>query len=674
MRSFTFDIETDGLLDHMTHIKCLNMVDLATGERLRFTDEEFYRDARTGALTAKRTKRNGTIEDGLVLLATAHELSGQNIEGFDLPALHKVRGFRYRGKTFDTKTVSLLLYPDMKERDQAAIMKGKLVMPGNLIGTHKLESWGYRLGKELKGEFKPSDFGDWTWNNYPFSEECDDYCLQDCVANVELVNHLRKRCVELGVPDSCLDLEHQVAAIIARQEVYGWLFDSAAAEKLTAELLGEKADLELRLTTAFGEFYLRDGTKSAITKKDRKVWIEHELGAQTRKVKGVVQRGYYSYFTQNIAHTKVKLVLFNPGSRAHIAHRLKAMYGWEPAEFTNDGKAKVDESILGQLPYDESKLLTEFFAITKMLGQVSEGKNAFLKCVRADGRIHGSVNTCGAVTRRMTHSKPNVAQADKDARVRSLFKSKPGYKLVGTDADALELRCLAHRLAKYDGGEYITVVLDGKKEDGTDMHSRNQRSTGLAKRDTAKTIFYAWLYGAGDYKLGLIVYSLDWDDDKKSRFNARFQGEARNSALSRIGKRIRDGLVDGITGADELIDAVKHRAKTRGYVKGLDGGRIQCRSQHAALNTLLQSDGALVMKKALCIADADLQASGLVPGVDYEWVGNIHDEFQAEVKIEHAEFVGRIVADSIRKSGEHFKFRCPLAGNFDIGETWADTH
>lgn len=656
-----FDIETDGLLDTMSHIKCLNMIDIETGLRRRFTDFEFYQDAVTGATTTVRTKRDGTIDDGLALLGAAEEVSGQNIVGFDLEALRKIRGFKYTGKIVDTKTLSMMLYPDMIARDKAARLKGKLAnMPGNLVGTHKLESWGYRLGVELKGEFKPSNYGEWTWSKYPFSVECDDYCAQDVVVNVGLVEHLLKRADEACLPQAARDLENEVARIIALQTDHGWAFNEKAAEALAVELMKEKIDHERGLVATFGEFFVRDGVKDMVPKKTRR--------SKAESIDGAVR-----VYTEGAAYTKVKLVQFNPGSHAHIAMLLGRKYGWEPVDYTPTGQPKVDEEVLGQLPYPEVKALVAYFKTTKMLGQVADGKTAFLKCVR-NGRIHGSVNPCGAVTGRMSHSKPNVAQADKDPRVRGLFVASPGKVLVGVDADALELRVLAHFLAKWDKGAYVDVVLNGNKEAGTDIHSRNRGATGLSSRECAKTLYYAFAYGAGDFKLGLIIYSGDWDEEKRARFNAAYPGELRNGKLAAIGKKARAALVAGISGMGELLAMVKDRAKTRGFVKGLDGRRVQCRSQHAALNTLCQSAGALAIKQSMPIWFSDLEAAGLVHGRDYSLVATVHDEFDLEVSPEHADTVGRIVADSIRKAGEKFGFRCPLKGNYSIGKSWAEVH
>jgi hypothetical protein len=80
------------------------------------------------------------------------------------------------------------------------------------------------------------------------------------------------------------------------------------------------------------------------------------------------------------------------------------------------------------------------------------------------------------------------------------------------------------------------------------------------------------------------------------------------------------------------------------------------------------------MKKAQVILDGNLQGLGQVPGEHYEFVATVHDEWELEARPEVADLVGRTAADAIRLAGEHFKFRCPLAGEYKIGKTWADVH
>lgn len=308
--------------------------------------------------------------------------------------------------------------------------------------------------------------------------------------------------------------------------------------------------------------------------------------------------------------------------------------------------------------------------VVKRLGQLAEGKEAWLRAVGPDGRIHGRVNTNGAVTGRMTHSKPNMAQVPSAKSLyghecRSLFIVSEGKLLVGADADALELRDLAGYMAIYDGGAYIDTVLRGDKSQGTDMHSVNCRALGMdpkarygteTGRDKAKTWFYAFIYGAGDEQLGWILLGV------------------RGEQAVKKGKAARAAFLKNLPAMGKLVESVKKRAKERGFLLGVDKRALPVRSQHAALNTLLQSAGAVQMKKALCLLDDSLQAAGYTPGLHYEFVANVHDEWQIEVDHDIAETVGRMAVQAIRDSGSFFNFRCPLDGNFDIGGNWNETH
>ena len=192
MKTFTFDVETNGLLDTLTEIKCLNIIDSDGNER-RYTDYPYYLDAWTGELTDTLCQRAGNIKDGLEFLNIADEIAGHNIVGFDLPAIKKVYpDWSPTAVIFDTVVVCRLMYPDVQDRDAIAQRKGKFVMPKGIRHDHSLEAWGIRLGGEKKGNFKPSDFGH-TWTDYPFSMQCDDYCMQDVRTNVVLVKRLKKR-------------------------------------------------------------------------------------------------------------------------------------------------------------------------------------------------------------------------------------------------------------------------------------------------------------------------------------------------------------------------------------------------------------------------------------------------------------------------------------------------
>ena len=657
MARYAFDIESDGLLEDITLVHCINVIDRDSRKSLSFNHGR-YADG-------SPAPRDGSVEDGLKLLEEAEWIGGSNILSYDIPALQIVYpGFKPRGTVFDSQVASRVIYSDLADRDFAAIRKKKLppeFQQQGLIGSHSLEAWGYRLG-ERKGAFKPENFVDpetglaHTWKTIGFTQAMDEYGRQDPVVSLKHIELIESK----NYAAECLALEHDVQRIIARQERFGFGFDETAANELCVTLMKRRADLDAQLRVVFQPWYAPDGPNGGLFTPKRD-------NAKTGYIAGA-------------PCTKIKLVQFNPGSRDHIASRLIKLFNWMPTEFTDGGKPKVDETTLDGLEYPEAKLCKEYLMVTKLLGMLSEGDNAWLKKVR-NGRIHGRVNTNGAVTGRMSHYDPNVAQTPKvgkpfGAECRALFTVKDAvrFALVGCDAEGLELRTLAHYMAFYDGGEYATTVVDGKKEDKTDVHSVNRALAGFNKRDNAKTLIYAFLYGAGDYKLGTIALDDMTEAQKDAFFKAHPAGRQRDAAITMLGKKLRAKFLKGLPALKKLIDAVKERVRVAKQLRGLDGRLLHIRSPHSALNTLLQSAGAVVMKRALQLLDRNLQAEGLVPGVDYEFVANVHDEFQIEVRREHAEKVGQLAAASIVAAGQSFSLRCPLAGDFAIGRNWKETH
>ena len=679
-----FDSESDGLVEEATVLHCLNMIDRTTGRRLRFNDQP---DVVT-------TPADGTIADGLKLLMSAPEIAGQNVLGHDLPLFRKLYPwFRPVGRVHDTLTYSKVIWTQLYDIDQRAVRKRKRppeFVEGGLSGRHSLEAWGYRLGtwkgdyakqREVEGKalgLSGDGLRHFVWGT--FTAAMDDYCAGDCETTLKLIE---KEEAEDYDPRA-LALEVGVQEIINLQERHGFLFDRDAAEKLQAELVGILAELDDKLRAAFPPWFVaeRKGGQPIVVdpKRRRSAKVETEEGIS-----------YRAAYEPGEPYCKVKLVSFEPSSRDKIADRLTRLFGWRPQEFTPTGKPEVNETTLDGLDYPEAKLLKQYLTVDKRLGQLATGKQAWLKAVREDGRIHGRVNTNGAVTGRMTHNTPNMAQVpavqvDDDGHpimglaggygyeMRSLFVVPPGKKLVGTDAEGLELRMLAHYMAKYDGGAYVDTVVNGSKTDGTDVHSVNRRVIGLRSRYNAKTWMYAYLYGAGNWKLGSIAYD-DMSDEQRAAFNAKHPpGDAREKAFGQLGLRGRRRIETGLPALGALQDAVKSTAKRNGYLKSLDGRRLHVRAQHSALNTLLQGGGAVVMKQALVRAYGALLARGWVHGREFAFVVNVHDEFQKETNDDIAEEVGQIVADAIRQAGEDFGLRCPLAGAYDVGRTWAETH
>lgn len=603
------DCETNGFLQECDKFWLLQLGDAATDEVTLYSPETHYWHREQDQwLPLPDTIR--PMEEGLQRLRAADEVVFHNGIKFDFWAINKFYpGALERIQIVDTLVMARLSDPE--ERD------------------HRLEAWGNRTGV-FKGSYK----GDFS----RLDDELLAYAPQDIVAGRALFNRV-KHVREWG--ESC-QLEHDVAWIINAQELNGFTLNIQKAEMLAADLRGEIDELHTMLQEAFPPI---ERTEVFVPKVNNST------------------RGY----VKDQPFTKRKMETFNPGSRQHIAERLMAL-GWVPKSKTPSGDVMVDETILLNLKYPEAKLLAKTFKVTKMLAQLSDGKAGWLRLVTVNGRVHGRVNTNGACTGRMTHSKPNMAQVDKDARMRSMWVSMHGWVLVGCDAEGLEARMLAHYLFRWDSGKFANTVVNGDKKIGTDVHSVNLnvlRPLGLITRDGAKTILYAVMYGAGDFKLGETL-----KDDARTNGGP---GAIPRVPSKELGLRIRQALAKSMVGSDKLTEATKSRALTPGYVRGIDGRHIMIRSEHSALNTLLQGGGAIVMKKALVLF-VEKYGQPAPYGQRYAFCANVHDEVQMECGPDDAEELGQGFADAIRMAGEHFKMNCVLAGAYAVGLNWSDTH
>ena len=604
-----FDLETDGLIEDVTKIHCIGMAVVGAKAGQLYANHSGFYDY--------TYREYDCLEDALEVMSQAERLIGHNIIGYDIPVLKKVLGWKPSKNTeiVDTLVMSRLIHTDLKELDA----KKKSVEP-KLWGSHSLKAWGFRHGmvKDAYGEAT-----DWK----EFSHEMAEYCIQDVNITMDLYYHF----LEQEYSQDAIDMEMRFAKIMSRQELHGFNFNVKKGQKLYVSLLKDKEKLAQKLRSSFGSWYISEGEFTP--KKDNK------------------RRGY----TVGASFTKVKAVEFNPNSRDHISSRLQKLYGWLPNSFTPSGKPEINESILSKLRFPNCQELKKHFLISKRVSQLAEGDNAWLKLER-DGRLHGRVNTNGAVTGRCTHYYPNIAQVPATyspygKECRELFTVSRGKSLVGVDADGLELRALAGYMRRYDSGQYVQAAVSGDKKLGTDIHSINMKALNITNRDTAKTWFYAFIYGAGDRKLGLIL------------------GKG-----SKTGRLSRERFFKNVTGLQTLTNKVKEAYRRRGHLIGLDGRKLHIRSEHSALNTLLQSAGAVLMKKALVILDIKLEKLGFKPGIDYEFVANIHDEFQIEVTKKYDEHIATEAERAIKTAGEFFEFGCPLSATAKIGETWAETH
>lgn len=554
------DIETTS--DHRT-IHCAVTVNVGTGERKLWNRADGLREYLEGA--------------SLII--------GHNIIAFDIPILNKLWRTRIPlEKCHDTLIVSRLHAPDR-------------------LGGHSLAAWGTEMKlpkidysmawEEVTG--RPMKYPLECYDN-PVFPELFEYCQRDVEVNVLLYKRLEK---EVRCSKESIELEHQVAIIIAEQERNGFKFDQTKATMLLADVRGRMEEVAEAMQRKWPPKSFERFGKTGKRLKD---------GTET----------------------------FNPGSREQIGIKLMEL-GWKPTKMTPTGKPVVDERTLSAVDIPEAAEILRYLMLQKRSAQIS----SWLEAVQPDGRIHGRVVTNGAVTGRMSHYAPNMAQIPKASseygpECRECFTVSEGNVLVGCDASGLELRMLAHYMKDE---EYINTASTG------DVHTLNQKAAGLDTRDQAKTFIYALLYGAGAEKIGAIV---------------------GGSVVA--GQKLINTFMGNMPALQKLKEQVAYRFDTKASLDGLDGRIILLRSKHSALNSLLQGAGAVIMKKALVLFTAKMA------GTPYKMVVNVHDEFQFEIRPEYSEEAGKKAVQSIIEAGEFYNLKCPLNGEYKIGYNWRDTH
>lgn len=628
-----FDIETDGLLDTTKRFWCGWLYDSYTDLYTGYTDLDEFFDA---------LNKYGT---------SGYNIVGHNICKFDIPALKKLKGERFafdvRDVCIDTLVLARLIYSNIKDTDVGLMRSGKL--PKALYGSHSLKAYGYRMG-ELKGTYGEQED---AWDK--FTPEMYAYNKQDVVVTLKLFNKLMSK----GYPLKAIQLEHDIAWVMAKQERNGFVFDKASAVKLYADLSAKRQELYDSLVSDVGSWTVYKGDK--IYKRDN--------------AKKGIKAG--------VPYPQYEEVTFNPNSRAHIAKVLMDR-GWIPEEMTPTGAPKVDEDTLkSAMDIPLTPKILEFLLINKRIAQLAEGDNAWLKMMTEDSdgyyRIHGSVNPNGAVTGRATHSYPNVAQVPAGRspygmECRSLFTVPEGWYQAGIDASGLELRCFGSFLYPYDKGAYIKEILEG------DIHTHNQKMAGLPTRDQAKTMIYCMLYGGGDGKLGEVINGTAKDGKAlKERF---FKSVP---AYKKLYSSIEKALVESSEWVGS-VNKVKWRKRVHPdnsnldithHILGLDRRLVYVRSPHSALNTILQSAGALICKKWVCLVEENMRKAGYKHGWDgdFAMMAWVHDEVQVACRTKDiAEDCVRIAQESMRQTQEFFKFNCQLDTEGSVGKNWFDCH
>ena len=647
MARYAFDLETNGLLPPtkksvVSRLHSVVLEDLDTGEVISCAQDA----------AGETPVGCQPISVGLEALRTADLAVGHHVIRYDYPVLDFLFGWlpEDQSKIEDTIVITKLIWN--KDRlwpiDKKLAKKG---FPKNMMGRQSLEAWGHRLGEYKVG----TDIKGWSvWT---------PYMQERCVQDVHVTAALWRRCNAQNYSREAIEIEHEVQWIVARQERRGVKFDQDEAQELYMKIMTRRHVVEKELC----EHWFKPWWRSKGTKLGKSpMWLKGKAPGENKKFpKGVSSKNAY---TDGMAYTPVEYKEFNPGSGRDVANRLKTLWGWKPTEFTTEGHPKTSEEVLEHLDYPCAPLLVEHAMLTKRMGQIGDGRESWLAHVTDEGLIHGSVETCNCVSGRMSHMKPNLGQVParvkRDGRpqpygkeCRKLFGPRGGYKQVGIDADALELCCLAGYMSVWDEGAYIEAQLKGSKKNGTDPHSLNAKALGGIVRDTAKTWFYAFIYGAGNPALALYLGH-----------------RGSKQKLGRIGAQLRGMFLANLPALGKLLKRITKKISAVGHLVGLDGRLLHIRSAHAALNQLLQSAGAILMKKGLVIFDRDLQAHGLVPGVDYEFILNVHDEWQLEALPEHADLVGKLGCEAITAAGQHFKFPCPITGTYKVGDCWNDTH
>jgi DNA polymerase-1 len=571
MKRIVVDIETT--LDHKTIWLCCTK-DIDTGEKYTWYQAKAFQD----------------------YIADATLLIGHNLISFDAYHLNSLWKTKIvLDKCYDTLLVSRLLSPSLE-------------------GGHSLAAWGNTLHTQ-KIDYKAT----WQWlvdRREDYEGERYDkphmgllavYCERDIDVTALLYHHLVAETEAQKFSQESVELEHAVAAIVAKQERNGFKLDIPYATVLLTNVKG-KLD--------------------SIYESLQKQWPPYTVERVSEKTGKPL---------------KPTTVVFNPGSRAQVAIKLLAM-GWKPEKLTPTGQPSISDDSLEDCEIPEAQLIKEYFMLQKRIGQIE----TWLEAVEDDGRVHGRVTTNGAITGRMTHNSPNMAQVPNSSspygpECRECWTVDEGNMLVGADANGLELRMLAHYMKDQD---YVRTVVEGSSKNGTDVHSVNQRAAGLDTRDAAKTFIYAFLYGAGNAKIGSIV-----------------------GGSAKAGGKLKEKFLKETPALRKLISSVAAIA-AGGSVPGLDGRRIWVRSEHAALNSLLQSAGAIVMKKALVLFDAKIRQN--------KWpvklVANVHDEFQWETKKSYATITGEAAVQSIVEAGLFYNLRCPLNGEYKYGKNWRETH
>lgn len=629
MKHIVFDIEGNGL----------NEINIDKKKRMCLECDRVHllvlRSFPDGEVRVFRNNdEEDTIAEGWAILKQAETVIGHGIIAYDLPVLTRLYGGKVRGKVWDTLVAARVIWPDAKNHP---------------LGGNGLPHLGRHLDV-MKGDYD----GGWeAWN-----EDMEIYCIQDTLVSRAIFNFIKQKVIDLKLQGP-VRLEHRVATICAEMQDNGVSIDVPAAEDLIEVLEVEQARCYQSLQESF--------PPRIETMKTPQYWVLPPEVVRTAEEMDACDSGRFPRKKDAPAKWR-KLLLagplrtkehpFNPGSGYQIAERLLERYGWvaprtDPTPDCPDGNPSCTEEVLKELDYPEVAMLLRAIMADMRLKHLADWTRR-ARASRTPGRIHPQINPCGCATFRPSHQQPNQTACPKVLdpewrgvkgrygwEMRSLWGPREGWVMVGGDASSLELRMLAHALFPYDGGAYAKEVMTG------DVHQKTADATGMT-RGAVKEPTFATLYGVGNPAL------------------------AKMCKGKLTGKQFRDRFEGSIPGFTHLKAWCAECANGKGWIPMIDGRRAPIRKEHAAINTLLQGTGILVMKVAMVIFDNTIKAhkADNLCG----WMLWPHDEFQMEAHPSVAEGIGQAIVGSIKEAGRMLKLNVELDGEYKVGRNWAETH
>ena len=606
-----FDIEADNLYSTVTKLHCIALKRIGIDKDVLLFDRE-------------------NIKEGICILKSADRLIGHNIIQYDIPVIEKLYDIKLTTNVLDTINLSMICFPEYKQ--------------------HGLEHWGQRLGFEKFNPVTGKEYTDEEWKERKgikqtvwdvYTDEMGAYCKQD----VRITELVLWKCNINNIDPYVIELSNNFSRIIAEQVNNGCRIDKEGLLKLQSQIEVEEQRASKELLSKLPDF----------VDYDFKIYKRNN---QNKNIKaGDIEA--------------IEIVTpFNLQSTQHWMRYLKTKYDFDPPLVRRKDKKDptpcLDDDVLAKLEdvYPEVTDLLLWKTANKIRKMIYTGNTSVYNLLDENNIIRGGVKTDGTVSGRCAHNNPNLAtmpgvrtndqgiirgiKGKYAYEVRSLFIPRPGFVQVGFDAKGLEYMCLAHFI---NNPEFTNIIENG------DIHTWTQKTLGFAQRRQAKTFEYAYLYGAGKKTL---AENLSKGTDKT--FTIKDVNEAINK------------FVSALPGLEQLHKDLKRQYQEKGTITGLDKRELHARSDYSLLNLLLQSSGAVVMKQCLVFLQDELIKAGLIKTKDYNFLLNIHDEVQAEVRPTCVELYKGCAQKAVDRTNKFLNLNCKLQIDIKTGKSWAECH